>query len=227
MGHVRLAKIPSKPNAVWIESVVIHPDLRGRGFGKYLMLICEKFAKDEGFLEAYLCTIDRQIFYSRCGYTFCDPVCAYSGNVKLPSGLTSSKPKLSDKPLSGYTCNDSTSKSNKQHNVTSDSKPPASAMRQDTEKDRFCSNENNSNNCDTKMASDLSIKNGKKLEINDMNDLAIMCAKLFYRPTFRSSQPEILEKPLRSLTKDVKSIKVAKYEICRATIPKDYMKKKL
>ena len=93
LGHVRLARITSKAKAVWIESVVVHPDLRGKGFGKYLMLITEQFASEEkGFIEAYLCTIDRQIFYSRCGYTFCDPVCAYSGNIKLPSGLTASKP---------------------------------------------------------------------------------------------------------------------------------------
>ena len=186
------------------------------------MLICEKFAKDEGFVEAYLCTIDRQIFYSRCGYTFCDPVCAYSGNIKLPSGLTSSKSKLSDEPT-----NDSKSSSNKQHNAISDSRPFALATKHVTEKDKSCLNGNNSNNCDTKVASNISIKNDKKLDINDVNDLAIMCAKLFYRPTFRSAPPEILEKPLRSLTKDSKSIKVAKDEICRATIPKDYMKKKL
>ena len=61
LGHVRLARVTSKPHAVWIESVVIHRDLRGKGFGKYLMLIVEQFAHEvKNFSEAYLCTIDKQ-----------------------------------------------------------------------------------------------------------------------------------------------------------------------
>ena len=56
---------------------------------------------------------------------------------------------------------------------------------------------------------------------------ALKCAKLFCRPSFQSAPPQYLEKPLRSLTKNCKSTKVAKDEICRATVPKDYMKKKL
>ena len=82
IGHVKLSRIPSRPDAVWIESVVIHPDLRGKGIGKYLMLKTEEFCRDqEGFRTAYLCTIDKQIFYSRCGYRFCEPVTASSGKV--------------------------------------------------------------------------------------------------------------------------------------------------
>ena len=81
LGHVKLSEIPSLSFAVWIESVVIHPDLRGKGLGKYLMLKSEEFCKIKGFKVAYLCTIDKQIFYSRCGYKFCKPVNASSGTV--------------------------------------------------------------------------------------------------------------------------------------------------
>ena len=200
MGHVRLARIPSKPSAVWIESVVIHPDLRGKGFGKYLMLITEKFAKDQGFVEAYLCTIDRQIFYSRCGYTFCDPVCAYSGNIKLPSGLTASKPTIN---------NDEVIESKNRIKIS--------------EKNSNESISNISSNCDLTVPS---TSDSDELD-NEVADLAVKCAKLFCRPSFQSAPPEYLDKPLRSLTKNCKSTKVAKDEICRATVPKDYMKKKL
>merc|ERR1712079_815889 len=34
IGHVKLSEIPSNRSAVYIESVVIHPDLRGQGIGK-------------------------------------------------------------------------------------------------------------------------------------------------------------------------------------------------
>jgi len=89
IGHVKLSEIPSMVFAVWIESVVIHPDLRGKGIGKYLMLKCEEYCKSKGFKAAYLCTIDKQIFYSRCGYKFCQPVTAASGTVGIRDGMFS------------------------------------------------------------------------------------------------------------------------------------------
>ena len=87
LGHVKLSKIPSKPASVWIESVVIHPDLRGKGIGKYLMLKTEQFCIEQEFRTAYLCTIDKQIFYSKCGYKFCEPVTVSSGKVMLRNGF--------------------------------------------------------------------------------------------------------------------------------------------
>ena len=87
LGHVKLSQIPSHGSAVWIESVVIHPDLRGKGIGKYLMLKTEEFCKSKGFNTAYLCTIDKQVFYARCGYQFCKPVTASSGTVYVRQGM--------------------------------------------------------------------------------------------------------------------------------------------
>lgn len=86
IGHVKLSEIPSKLDAIWIESVVIHPDLRGKGVGKHLMFKTEEFCRRNGYKLAYLCTIDRQIFYSRCGYKFCKPVTASSGTVGIRHG---------------------------------------------------------------------------------------------------------------------------------------------
>jgi GNAT superfamily N-acetyltransferase len=89
IGHVKLSCVPSKPKSVWIESVVIHPDLRGQGIGKYLMLVTEKYCRDKQFITGYLCTIDKQVFYSRCGYKFCEPVTASSGTVRGWGGSSS------------------------------------------------------------------------------------------------------------------------------------------
>jgi len=81
VGHGKLSEIPSNRSAIFIESVVIHPDLRGQGLGKILMLKLEQFCRDKGYKIAYLCTIDMQIFYSRCGYKFCKIIAASSGTV--------------------------------------------------------------------------------------------------------------------------------------------------
>ncbi|XP_040581573.1 uncharacterized protein Naa80 [Lepeophtheirus salmonis] len=88
LGHAKVAYIPSNERGVWIESVVIHPDLRGKGWGKYLMLKVEEYCVNKlGANAAYLCTIDKQPFYSRIGYTFCDPVISYGGNMRLIQNL--------------------------------------------------------------------------------------------------------------------------------------------
>jgi len=91
VGHARISRIPKNPAAVFIESVVIHPDLRGKGLGKYLMLRCEQYCLGAlGFTVAYLTTHDKQVFYSRVGYAFSESVCAYGGSSKLPqvNGIT-------------------------------------------------------------------------------------------------------------------------------------------
>ena len=47
------------------------------------MLRTEQFCIEKGYKIAYLCTIDMQVFYSRCGYKFCKPVTASSGTVSV------------------------------------------------------------------------------------------------------------------------------------------------
>jgi len=83
IGHSRISKIPSDPEAVFVESVVVHNQLRGKGFGKYLMLKTEEYCRNLGFKTAHLTTHDKQIFYSCCGYKFSEPVCAFGGSSKL------------------------------------------------------------------------------------------------------------------------------------------------
>ncbi len=96
LGHAKVGRVLASSESpggggggsVWIESVVVRRDLRGRGLGKYLMLLTEKMCRKEwGATTAYLCTFDRQEFYSGLGYSFCAPVCAYGGSVAPPARL--------------------------------------------------------------------------------------------------------------------------------------------
>jgi len=86
LGHSRISKVPADSSKVFIESVVIHPGLRGKGLGKLLMLKTEEYCLGLGFTTAYLTTHDQQIFYSRCGYKFSESVCAFGGSSKLNLG---------------------------------------------------------------------------------------------------------------------------------------------
>ena len=38
VGHARVSKVPALPGELFLESVVVHPGLRGIGLGKLLML---------------------------------------------------------------------------------------------------------------------------------------------------------------------------------------------
>ena len=38
VGHAKVSKVPALPGELFVESVVIHPSLRGIGLGKLLML---------------------------------------------------------------------------------------------------------------------------------------------------------------------------------------------
>jgi len=232
LGHARLARITAKAEAVWIESVVLHPDLRGKGIGKYLMLIIEEFAKNKGFSEAYLCTIDRQIFYSRCGYSFCEPVCAYSGNIKLPSGLTSAKPKLAFEESNITQLKNNGANSNSTDIKTSRDNQNKSVLF--SEKESATSGESKQKSKDNegghkRTTSSCSVIPNRETNNDEVTDISVLCAKMYCRPSLSSNVPDPLKSPLRSLTKNNNGIinKLSKNEICRAIIPKDYMKKKL
>lgn len=84
IGHARISRIPAIPGDLFLESVVIHPGLRGLGLGKLLVLEVEQYCREVlGARALHLTTHDQQVFYSRCGYTFSSPVCAFGGSSKL------------------------------------------------------------------------------------------------------------------------------------------------
>jgi len=101
VGHAKVSKVPALPRELFVESVVVHPGLRGIGLGKLLMLKVEEYCLD--ILRAtalHLTTHDQQVFYSRCGYTFSQPVCAFGGSSKLKMDMFSkSVPAVTVSPL--------------------------------------------------------------------------------------------------------------------------------
>jgi len=100
VGHAKVSKVPALPGELFVESVVVHPGLRGCGLGKLLMLKVEEYCMDK--LKAsvlHLTTHDQQVFYSRCGYTFSQPVCAFGGSSKLKMDMFSkSVPAVNNSP---------------------------------------------------------------------------------------------------------------------------------
>jgi len=83
VGHARLCSIPGKEDGCWIESVVIRKDLRGKGYGKRLMLECENIAHSKGYNFMYLSTHDKEQFYCHIGYVQSAPVCTLGSSSSL------------------------------------------------------------------------------------------------------------------------------------------------
>ena len=78
IGHCRLIPIPSLTHSCYIETVVVHKDVRGRGYGTYLMKKAEEYVKTQLHFDAiYLVTSDKERFYDKLGYRACSPVSIY------------------------------------------------------------------------------------------------------------------------------------------------------
>uniref|UniRef100_T1JB23 N-acetyltransferase domain-containing protein n=1 Tax=Strigamia maritima TaxID=126957 RepID=T1JB23_STRMM len=85
IGHSRITPIHGHKQACLLESVLVEKEKRGKGFGKLIMKETEEFAKKLGINTVYLSTKDKQEFYKRIGYEFCEPLCVYGNNIKLPT----------------------------------------------------------------------------------------------------------------------------------------------
>ena len=76
LAHCRLQ--PACENAdgfsAALTSVVVLPELRGKGVGRRLLAEAESVAKEAGFAYMYLWTHDAQDFYAKCGYATCETV---------------------------------------------------------------------------------------------------------------------------------------------------------
>ncbi|GAB1603824.1 hypothetical protein Ahia01_000663700, partial [Argonauta hians] len=91
VAHSMLSQVAGVDGAssCFIESVVVDRRLRGRGLGRKMMAASERFARSLGFRTVYLSTHDKQGFYERLGYTYCDPIVSKVDNCtkRLPAAF--------------------------------------------------------------------------------------------------------------------------------------------
>ncbi|XP_065307573.1 N-alpha-acetyltransferase 80 [Dermacentor albipictus] len=81
VGHAKLCRVLHDDKACFVESVIVIPEERGKGFGKLVMKLTEEYARKKGFTRCYLSTHDKEQFYAAIGYTICAPVCGISGTM--------------------------------------------------------------------------------------------------------------------------------------------------
>ncbi|XP_026223748.1 N-alpha-acetyltransferase 80 [Anabas testudineus] len=74
LGHVRLSRVVGHSSSLFIESVVVSKEERGKGYGRILMQETECYAKRRGFKRLCLTTHDKQHFYAHLGYVLSMPV---------------------------------------------------------------------------------------------------------------------------------------------------------
>ncbi|XP_054904286.1 N-alpha-acetyltransferase 80 [Poeciliopsis prolifica] len=88
LGHARLTRVVGHGSSLFVESVVVSKQERGKGYGRVLMEETELYAKRRGFRRLCLTTHDKQHFYAHLGYVLSTPVQS-TGSVMalLPLGM--------------------------------------------------------------------------------------------------------------------------------------------
>uniref|UniRef100_A0A3P9N7H9 N-alpha-acetyltransferase 80, NatH catalytic subunit n=1 Tax=Poecilia reticulata TaxID=8081 RepID=A0A3P9N7H9_POERE len=74
LGHARLTQVVGHGSSLFVESVVVSKQERGKGYGRVLMEETELYAKRRGFKRLCLTTHDKQHFYAHLGYVLSTPV---------------------------------------------------------------------------------------------------------------------------------------------------------
>ncbi|ESO88391.1 hypothetical protein LOTGIDRAFT_147986, partial [Lottia gigantea] len=88
IGHAKIMEAQGVDKACYIESVFIREDLRGKGYGKKIMLEAEKYSSGKGFKQMFLNTLDKQDFYSHLGYKLSHPVLTLGANAhRIPQAM--------------------------------------------------------------------------------------------------------------------------------------------
>ncbi|CAL8259761.1 unnamed protein product [Gadus morhua 'NCC'] len=74
LGHARLSRVVGHGASLFLESVVVPAAERGKGRGRALMELTERYCRGRGFGRLCLTTHDKQGFYGRLGYAPSGPV---------------------------------------------------------------------------------------------------------------------------------------------------------
>jgi N-acetylglutamate synthase-like GNAT family acetyltransferase len=84
LGHSLLKRADGRSDgrSAVVFSVVIDPNLRGKGLGRILMQGTEVYARDHGYTHLFLSTDDQVGFYKRLGYQECEPITSLGSNSK-------------------------------------------------------------------------------------------------------------------------------------------------
>uniref|UniRef100_A0A3P9N7F0 N-alpha-acetyltransferase 80, NatH catalytic subunit n=1 Tax=Poecilia reticulata TaxID=8081 RepID=A0A3P9N7F0_POERE len=92
LGHARLTQVVGHGSSLFVESVVVSKQERGKGYGRVLMEETELYAKRRGFKRLCLTTHDKQHFYAHLGYVLSTPVQSMGTVMALQNPLSSSQP---------------------------------------------------------------------------------------------------------------------------------------
>ncbi len=179
-------------------------------------------------MTAYLCTVDAHAFYSRLGYSLCPPVCSYGGSLHLPERFWKSvgggggggggmcgdgdgaSPPKEEKKSAVHPARSQVNVPNSAASppppppppppAPSPPAPPPPPARPDT-------------------------AGGSKPD----ESVAELCSRLFKRTTLGDLDVSLLKSAPRALPEESpKTVNSAnKAKVCRATLPKEFMKKEL
>ncbi|XP_032421403.1 LOW QUALITY PROTEIN: N-alpha-acetyltransferase 80 [Xiphophorus hellerii] len=88
LGHARLTRVVGSRQSLFVESVVVSKQERGKGYGRVLMEETELYARRRGFKRLCLTTHDKQHFYAHLGYVLSTPVQSTGAVMALlPMGM--------------------------------------------------------------------------------------------------------------------------------------------
>ncbi|KAK3931776.1 N-alpha-acetyltransferase 80 [Frankliniella fusca] len=101
VGFCKISLIPSQKHSCFVESVVIHPDMRGKGLGSLLMKKLEEYVLSRKLQILYLSTLGQEKFYKKLGYDECEPVSLYAFGINSNSSFPLSQSNNNKNNLEG------------------------------------------------------------------------------------------------------------------------------
>jgi N-acetylglutamate synthase-like GNAT family acetyltransferase len=86
LAHAKLSQIPADSESVFLESVVVSQQQRGKGYGKLIVKETEKYCREFLQLKSIvLSTVGQEMFYAKLGYENCEPISLFGSGSKNSS----------------------------------------------------------------------------------------------------------------------------------------------